>query len=146
MLSRHVPYWGAVLLASILLPMFASCSGVSDRFPVEGEVSFDGEPVDVGSIVFMPIAGGGIKTGGQIVDGRYEISAEKGLPLGKHKVLLYWEKKTGETYIDSDSGEVYDKRSEGSPAEYRSEDTPLEIEIVKGQNVHDFNLTTSQTP
>ena len=99
-----------------------------------------------GAIVFMPVAGDAIKTGGPIADGRYEIPAEKGPPPGQHKVLLFWEKKTGKTYVDRDSGDVYDKRAEGLPQEYQGENTPLEVEISEGTNVHDFRLTAPKAP
>lgn len=141
MLPRHMIRWGVVLLVTALPLLFTSCGGSSGRYPVQGAVSYGGEPIDQGSIVFLPVGGEAIKTGGPIKDGRYEIPAEKGPPPGKHKVLLFWEKKTGETYTDRDSGDVYDERKEGLPAEYQSESSPLEIEITAGENVHDFNLT-----
>lgn len=134
--------WVTVLLLVCLPLFFSACSGGTGRYPVQGEVSFNGEPVDKGAIVFLPVVGEAIKTGGPIADGRYEIPAEKGPPVGKHKVLLFWEKKTGEKYIDSDSGDEYDKRVEGLPKEYQSEATPLEVEITAGANVHDFRLST----
>jgi hypothetical protein len=92
----------------------------------------------------MPTQGDGFKASGRIEGGRYEIVAEKGAPLGPHKVLLFWEKKTGTTYVDRDSGDVYDRRAEGLPAVYQSEQTPLQVEITAGPNVHDFNLTSSE--
>ena len=120
----------------------ASCGDGSGRQPVSGEVSFNGEPIDEGSITFVPLEGDGIKTGGPIVDGRYEIEGEKGPPLGKHKVILRWEKKTGKTYTDPETGETFPERDEGLPAVYWSEDSPLEVEIVKGENTYDFHETT----
>ncbi len=122
-----------------------SCNRGSDRAQVEGEVRYEGEPVDQGSIVFLPQEGG-IKTGGQIIDGRYQVSAERGPPPGKHKVLLFWEKKTGDTFVDPDTGDVYDERAEGLPSQYQSEQTPLEVEITRGRNVHDFHLTGRGSP
>ena len=59
-------------------------------------------------------------------------------------MLLYWEKKTGTTYVDRDTGDVYDRRAEGLPKQYQSEDTPLVVDITRGPNTHDFQLTTSQ--
>ncbi|MGE3778865.1 MAG: hypothetical protein AB7F89_16895 [Pirellulaceae bacterium] len=126
--------------------LVASCSQDTGRYPVQGEVSFDGEPIDKGAIVFQPVTGGGIKTGGPIENGRYDIPAETGPPAGKHKVLLFWEKKTGTTYVDRDSGDVYDRRAEGLPGEYQSDDTPLSVEISDGPNVHDFRLTSPAKP
>lgn len=50
---------------------------------------------------------------------------------------------SGRTYVDSDTGDVYDERGEGLPAKYQSENTPLEVEVTKGENVHDFRVTAA---
>src|SRR5262245_12349740 len=119
MIARLIFRWVAVLIVSSVPLLFSSCNGDLGRYPVKGEVRFDGGPVDKGAIVFRPVGSNAVKTGERIVDGRYEIPAEKGPPLGKHKVLLYWEKKTGKTFADRETGEVFDKRAEGLPKEYQ---------------------------
>lgn len=125
-----------------LVWVLPGCGSSSGRFPVSGKVSLDGVAVDQGAIVFMPVEGETIKAGGRIIDGNYNIDAEKGPAVGKHKVLLYWEKKTGKTYIDRDSGDEYDRRAEGLPSQYQSEQTPLLVDIVQGKNEHDFILSS----
>lgn len=139
MVSRSI----TLLLAALFLSTLTACSGGSDRNAVNGKVSLDGEIVDVGHVIFVPVdAPGAIKTGGQIVDGVYDIAEGFGPPPGKYKVVLSWDKKTGETYIDADSGDEYDKRAEGLPAEYLEMESPLEVDIVAGKNTHDFILTS----
>lgn len=124
--------------------MFAvGCNSSNGRYPVSGDVSFNGEVVDQGAIVFMPVEGESFKSGGRIESGHYVIPAEKGPVSGKHKVLLYWEKKTGKTYVDRDSGDTYDRREEGLPKIYQSENTPLTVDITAGANVHDFKLSST---
>jgi hypothetical protein len=127
----------------LTLMMAVGCQASNGRYPVSGDVSLDGEAVDQGAIVFMPTEGETIKSGGRITDGRYTIVSEKGPALGKHRVLLYWEKKTGKTYVDRDSGDVYDRREEGLPKIYQSENSPLLVEITSGTNIHDFKLSSA---
>ena len=127
------------IIAAVVV--LVGCSPASTRLPVSGSVSFDGTPVDQGAIVLMPIEDGRDKIGGRIADGQYSIPEAKGPQVGKYKVLIYWEKKTGATYTDRDSGDVYDRRAEGLPDIFHSEQTPLEVEIRRGENVHDFHLS-----
>ena len=140
MLGREATRWISLLSLFTFMTTCVSCSQSSGRYPARGEVTFKGDAVDKGSIVFVPLVQNAIKTGGPIVEGRYEVPAAKGSVAGKHRVLLFWEKKTGKTYVDSDTGEVFDRRTEGLPATYQSENSPLEVEIANGDNVHDFHL------
>ena len=60
-------------------------------------MSFNGTPVDDGTIAFVSIDGG---TGdgnanGDVKDGKYSLSGERGPKPGKYKVEIYWNKKTG---------------------------------------------------
>ena len=41
---------------------------------VSGTVTYDGRPVDHGSIAFLPADGAGPTAGGEIVDGRYNVN------------------------------------------------------------------------
>lgn len=132
----------ALLVCSLVLAC-VSCTSESGRLEVWGEVTFDGQKIDKGSILFIPLDGKSIKTGGPIADGRYEISAEKGPVPGKHRVLCFWEKATGKTYVDRDSGDTYPVRKEGLPAKFQSDSSPLEIDFHSGEKTYDFHLKTN---
>ncbi len=127
------------LLACMLITC-ASCAKSDWRQSASGQVTIDGRPIDKGSIMFLPLDGESIKTGGPIVNGRYDIPAEKGPVSGKHRVLCFWEKDTGKTYVDRDSGDVYPVRKEGLPRIYQSEKSPLEVEFSPKVKTYDFQL------
>ncbi len=123
-----------------LVSVCASCTSQSSRLAVHGEVTFEGQKIDKGSILFQPLDGKSIKTGGPITDGKYDIPAEKGPVTGKHRVLCFWEKDTGKTYIDRDSGDTYPVRKEGLPAIFQSDKSPLEVEFISGKQDYSFHL------
>ncbi|MEQ1827148.1 MAG: hypothetical protein ABL921_14430 [Pirellula sp.] len=123
-----------------MLMVCTSCTNNHGRQAASGKVTFDGQPIDKGSIMFLPIGGESIKTGGPIIDGKFDIPAEKGPVSGKHRVLCFWEKDTGKTYVDRDSGDVYPVRKEGLPSVYQSENSPLEVEFSPRQKTYDFEL------
>lgn len=150
MTLHHLSRWGTLILVATIAVTLAGCGGAGRR-PIEGAVTFDGEAIDEGSIAFIPenVEPVGddqpIKVGGEIIDGRYQIPAEKGPLLGTYKVLVFWDKKTGKTYTDPDSEEVYHKREEAMPEMYRDqEQTPLKVEFVQGQEVYDITITSSE--
>jgi hypothetical protein len=56
--------------------LFAACAGgcASPIATVRGEVSYDGKPIETGTIIFMPADGKGAAASGAIEDGRYTIA------------------------------------------------------------------------
>lgn len=123
-----------------MLAACVSCSKNTGRQSATGQVTIDGQPIDKGSIMFLPLDGESIKTGGPIVGGKYDIPAEKGPVAGKHRVLCFWEKDTGKTYVDRDSGDVYPVRKEGLPKIYQTEQSPLEVDFSSKAKTYDFQL------
>ncbi len=87
--SNHRHFCG-VAVAMLLM---AGCGG--DRIPISGAVTFDGEPVLTGAIVFEPTDEKGKATGARIVDGRYELAGEAAPEPGKKKVRITASRKTG---------------------------------------------------
>ncbi len=130
------PYMGLFCWALLLL---TGCSG-DGRRAVSGEVSLDGEAVSGGSIVFLPAGGDeGSKGAAEIVDGKYAIPAEQGLPPGSYRVEIRWAKPTGKQVPSGDPGMMMDERAEAMPAKYNTAST-LTVEIAAGENKHDFKL------
>jgi hypothetical protein len=71
------------------------CGRDTERLPLTGTVSWQGQPLEKGSIVFVPTAGHrGPKIGARIVDGGYTIEAQRGATPGAYRVE-----------VRSDSGE-----------------------------------------
>jgi hypothetical protein len=105
---------------------------------VEGTVTYAGEPIPLGSIAFLPTSPEGIKAGGRVEGGRYQIEARFGLVPGPHKVEIRWLKPTGKKY-KNEFGEEFDRTREGLPDKYHK-DTILTADIKPGANVINFNL------
>src|SRR5262245_54352242 len=98
-MARFLIVVGLLALAS------AGCSrgnySGARRFPLTGKVTFDGQPVDWGSISFLPESGGTQRVaGGLIENGAYAVSEEQGANAGRHRVEIRWLKKTGKKYKD----------------------------------------------
>jgi hypothetical protein len=130
--------WGMVVLAC------AGCSRRSytgpQRFPLHGQVRLDGQPVDWGSISFLPAAGGEQRvSGGLIENGAYAVPEEQGANVGQYRVEIHWLKKTGKQYRDRDSGEMVDERKEALPSQFHQQ-SKLTAEVASGQTTFDFHL------
>jgi hypothetical protein len=59
------------------------------RVAVRGNVTYDGAPVKHGMITFRPVLGSnGPSAGTAIIDGKFQITAEKGPTVGPHEVAI----------------------------------------------------------
>jgi hypothetical protein len=127
-----------IMLTGLLLVLagMTGCSG--GRCAVEGLVTYDGEPIAIGTIAFLPKEEKGIKCGGRIENGRYIIEAQFGPVPGPHRVEIHWAKPTGVKY-KNEFGEVFDRTKEGLPDKYHSKST-LSADIKSGTNTLDFKL------
>ena len=134
-LKLHLALTIPLALAAAL---FLGCSG-DDRRAVSGEVSLDGEPVNGGSIVFLPSGGEGSKGAAEIVDGKYAIPRAQGLPPGNYRVEIHWSKPTGKQIPSGDPGMTMEERVEVIPAKYNSAST-LTVAITSDENKRDFKL------
>jgi hypothetical protein len=80
------------LIAICLLSMavvISGCKSEKKRYPVQGQISFQGKPVLEGSIMFHPLnPAEGFLEGSLISDGKYLVPADKGLLEGKYQVLI----------------------------------------------------------
>ena len=158
----------AVIPAALLLAcVFASgCSRRSglERASIRGEVTLDGNPVSSGSIRLVPLEkNGGPSSGGDIVDGKYDIHREKGPTLGSHRVEVYVPYNTGRkipspmggavTIAETDPSKpptgtpatnqnqagMVDAWGDKAPLKYNREST-LEVNIESGNNVFDVHM------
>ena len=58
----------------------------SSGYPVTGTVTWKGQPLDQGSIQFLPEDGKGTMVGAEIRDGRYALPDPPGLAPGSYRV------------------------------------------------------------
>ena len=97
------------LSAAAVLCVLAGCGssdGRSHTAPVKGKVTYKGEPLRTGSIVFVPDAGGktaaaDISAEGEYVLGSYE--ATDGAIPGKHRVMIIALSAPGGTGLPEDT-------------------------------------------
>jgi hypothetical protein len=130
-------------MRSIIAAMLLAAAGVlgcssDNRVGVTGQVTYQGEPVAVGTITFLPAAQNGIKSGGLIDQGTYQVEPKSGPQPGPHRVEIHWAKPTGKKF-KNEFGEELEFRQEGLPDKYHANST-LTAEIKSGANVIDFQL------
>jgi hypothetical protein len=113
------------------------CGDSSGRQKISGEVSFKGKPVDQGSIEFLPGPGVASHAGAVIENGRYTITAEKGLLPGLYAIKISWPDLQGRS--DEAPGVPAAITMDLIPSKYNSK-TTLTREIQQGANVIDFHL------
>lgn len=111
------------------------------RFPLSGRVTYDGEPIDLGSISFLPLDENQRVSGGPIVDGNYSVPEVQGAFAGKHRIEIRWQKRTGKK-ISYPYGDE-EVRAEGLPPEYHQEST-LTVEVSASQTRFDFDLKSGK--
>jgi hypothetical protein len=109
------------------------------QFPLTGRVTYDGQPIDWGSISFLPLGENQRVSGGLIENGTYTVPEAKGANAGKYRVEISWLKLTGKKYRDPDSGEMLDARQEALPPRFHAQ-SELSVEVTAEQTRFDFDL------
>lgn len=110
--------------------------------PVVGEVSgtitFDGKPIEKGSISFTPANGQGPSGGGEIVGGKYKCDGA----LGECKVEIRSPKVVGKKKLyDTPDSPVQEVFEEVLPQKF-NEATELRFDVKKGKNEKNWDLTS----
>jgi hypothetical protein len=140
-MSQFTSRLGCLALCAVLAGCGSSKYRGDKQYPLEGEVTFDGQPVDLGSISFIP-EGKGRPSGGVITDGKYAVPEENGANAGTYRVEIHWLKRTGRQLRDPESGEMYDERREALPEKFHS-NSELTVEVPLPEDRHDFHLKSS---
>jgi hypothetical protein len=135
------------LAASVLLCAVVLLSGCGSGSPsAEGTVTLDLQPVDGGTIAFIPMGdaeGEGKRpaAGGEIKEGKYNVDAAHKLKPGKYKVEIRWPKKTtAKKGADPDVTSGADAK-EAIPKKYNAESKET-VEVKSGSNKFDYTLTS----
>ena len=81
-----------VVAPSLLVVFALGCGSADDGLPrvsVEGEVTYEGKPVDSGSVTFLPGKGTtGPSASGAVKQGHYSIPLERGPVVGSYRVTV----------------------------------------------------------
>ena len=123
------------LLALVALGL-SGCGG-NGLTKVSGTVTFDGTPVEEGSISFMPVDGKGVTAGGVIENGKYTAEVSP----GEMAVQIYATKevkKENPTQEEIERGITSDP-VQYIPAQYNQQST-LRITVSDSSRQHDFDL------
>jgi hypothetical protein len=120
----------------LCLGLLLGCGGGPPRpvAPVSGKVTFNGEPLPTGTLIFMPQAGGPPATGAIGNDGSYKLttfSDDDGAVPGTHTVMISALKENGD----------FSPQTELLPQKFGTEKSGLTAEIKADENnVVDFKL------
>jgi len=145
-------------LAAMGLMMVLGCgddSGLAKRYAVSGTVKYKGQPVSQGRISFAPSASGGRAAGGDIKNGKYELSttgdSNDGALPGSYKVTITSVEidnkemkeiaKGGQFHHDKAFAKANQEAKQLVPAKYGLADTSgLTREVQAKANTIDFDL------
>jgi hypothetical protein len=126
------------------------CGGNPDgppRVAVNGQVTFRGEPVEKGSILFIPVGGArGPRVGTTIEQGRYRIPRGRGPVVGRLRVEIRAERNLG--YDITEPTESVKHIGEPLPPneippQFNDASTLLITTTADGDNSFHFHLTNT---
>jgi len=139
---------GALLLVGGLIVTWVNSRGVSAgprRASFEGQVSFDGKPVERGVVVLMPAGGTkGPTAGAVLTGGRFRIDAAAGPVVGRYRVEIKGTRNTGrmvKARIAVGSNGEIEEIEQYIPSRYNTA-SELEVDIKPGKNRMTFDLTS----
>jgi hypothetical protein len=136
-----------IFSVALLIAVFSAFPGCGDssggRKEVKGAIKLKGQPLDQGTIDFMPISGDRATRGGaQIANGNYKIDRMQGLLPGKYRVSIT--SGDGKTPANTDEppgptgANIISK--DRIPADYNI-NSKQEVEVTeKGPNVFNFDI------
>jgi hypothetical protein len=128
-----------VVILAVGCTVLAGC-GSSAQVTATGMVTFDGQPVQTGAIVFQPLDQSAAPHGTLVNAGRYAIQCRP----GRHRVQIRGTRPMDEARVPRTmprlgSAAVHE---DFIPVSYNTDST-LEVDLVAGRsNVFDFKLTS----
>jgi hypothetical protein len=114
----------------------------SQEHLLEGSVTFDGQPVEKGSITLEPADGVGPAAGGTIAGGRFKVDSTSGLAPGNKIVRISAVRATGkkiEAGPPEPPGAKVDEVQQFIPAKYNDR-SALTVQFDGGHKKQDFDL------
>lgn len=117
----------------------AGCNQKTEQFEVRGQVSYEGEPVAEGKILFMPNDESRPQAIARIIDGEYATASPGGVFVGEYKVQVFGYRGTGKV---QDLGALFGKQEQQVqylPAKFNRE-TELTVDISSETREYNFEL------
>ncbi len=132
-----------VLAFAVLAATLSGCGGGTPRGAVQGTVSWQGTPIEDGTISFVSVGTGAASAAAttKIVGGKYSIPASEGPGIGSNQVQILGIKKLGqkEAGPPHPPGKMIEVTEQYIPTEYNNT-SKLTFEIQAGANTADFAL------
>ncbi|HOM16012.1 MAG TPA: hypothetical protein PK777_06925 [Thermoguttaceae bacterium] len=120
-----------------LVGLVLVCGCGSGLVTVEGQVTWEGKPVEEGNIVFEPADGQGPSAGGKIQNGQYRLAGPSALQPGDKIVRITATRKTGKKVEAgppvAPPGTLVDEIESFIPAEYNAQ-SKLRCTIPPGRS------------
>lgn len=138
---RREPYRPIVVAALVCALLVLAGCGSATPLRIQGSVTFNGEPVDGGAIVFYPIGTDAYGKGGEILGGKYVLEGDRIPKPGQHRVEVTWNKKTGRTILSNDPPNKIDETIQVIPKQFNGVKSTLTVEIQADKDTYDFPLT-----
>jgi len=135
---RMLPVLCAVFLAASSL-ISTGCEG-KPRGTVQGMITLDGQPIELGAISFIPVDGQSATTGGAITNGRYLVA---NVPVGEMKVAISGSKVVGKKKLYEDRPDSKEMPITENPVPAMFSDlqnTTLRLDVKAGKNDKDWDL------
>lgn len=132
----------SLALSLALAGLASGCADPLGRQPLSGSVVLKGEPLEQGSILFLPTSGDqGHSTGAMIQNGTFAVPRDKGLVPGVYRVVLSSQEDTGKIIPSTGPGvPARPILRERIPKSHTSEgDTRVEV-ISGGKNHFEFRF------
>lgn len=123
-------------LMAVALFALAGCGASSNTIKVEGAVTFDGQPVEKGEIIFTPANDAGQSAASKIENGKYQCQ----VPPGTHKVRITAYREVPGQVDRSNPGVEVPVVEMYIPDQYNAKST-LEVTVNSSQAKHDFTLS-----
>jgi len=131
----------------MVLAGIAGC-GRSDRAAVSGKITLDGQPVEDGTISFVPSGRSSNKAAqGKVQGGSYAIPVKEGLSGGPYRIEIHSNRKTGKkikAVPPAPPDSWIEEVREAIPARYNI-DSGLKAELKAGSNQFDFELKSMKS-
>ncbi len=140
----HTAWVGFGSLSLTLLATGCSEEQKTPQFPVSGNVTFDGKPLEKGSISFLPSAAGPAASA-PIEEGTFSIDRSLGPGQGAYKVEIVSIQSTGKQVASPDDpNETIEETRNIIPARYNARSELLVQVQAVGDNSYRFDISSKQ--